>query len=389
MSKNIQYTLRMLCNHVIWFRLVCLCQTKSLYRHSNRALTGNNFFLPLVVCLLFFVIPDFVCRANSPYINKVYTFRPAPGQFVNEFPKYESGDTEETMRQKVETALADNSQTAVSLGGWGGYIVVGFDHLVVNVKDQRDIRIYGNAFYADEHDPSAGGSAEPGVIYVSYDANGNGLPDDKWYEIAGSEYSQSTKNYELTYFRTPADHTRTPRPADEVIDDTYIRWRDSNGNTGYIEQNRYHLQNYYPQWLTADKLVYSGTLLPNNAVPYKEGAYTNYLLYSFDYGYADNHPNDTEGSCINIDWAVNNKGEQVHLAGIHFIKVQTGLNQQCGRIGETSTEFAGAEDLHPDAATGLENAFSNPSSNRKYLKDGQLYIIHNGNTFTVTGYKIN
>lgn len=44
--------------------------------------------------------------AYSPYITKVYEYRPAPGQFVNELPKYTEGDTEESMRQKVEDCLA-------------------------------------------------------------------------------------------------------------------------------------------------------------------------------------------------------------------------------------------------------------------------------------------
>ena len=37
--------------------------------------------------------------AYSPYITKVYEYRPAPGQFVNELPKYTEGDTEESMRE--------------------------------------------------------------------------------------------------------------------------------------------------------------------------------------------------------------------------------------------------------------------------------------------------
>ena len=29
-----------------------------------------------------------------------------------------------------------------------------------------------------------GGSAEPGIVFVSKDVNGNGEPDDEWYELA-------------------------------------------------------------------------------------------------------------------------------------------------------------------------------------------------------------
>ena len=39
--------------------------------------------------------------AYSKYITEVYEYRPAPGQFVNELPKYKEGDTEDTMLKKV------------------------------------------------------------------------------------------------------------------------------------------------------------------------------------------------------------------------------------------------------------------------------------------------
>lgn len=317
-------------------------------------------------------------HAQSSYISRVYEYVPAPGQFVNELPEYEVGDDAEAMRRKAEEALCGEDRAAISLGGWGGYVVMGFDHMVVNVTDEYDFCILGNAFYANWSHPENGGSAEPGVIYVSHDANGNGLPDDKWYEIAGSEYNNETRNYEMSYFRTPTDHVPTPDEAEDLLDDTYIRWRDLNGQTGYIAQNKYHRQSYYPLWLTADKLTYSGSLLPDNAAPYAEDGYTKYIMYSFAYGYADNHPNDNDGSKIKIDWAVDKKGKPANLPGIHFVKVQTGTNQQCGWIGEISTEVSGGEDLHPKATEGIDEAESVlPVKAMKILKDGHIYILIN------------
>ena len=47
--------------------------------------------------------------AATPYINKVYEYLPAPGQFVNTMPEYESGDNASSNLSKVEEAiLADN-----------------------------------------------------------------------------------------------------------------------------------------------------------------------------------------------------------------------------------------------------------------------------------------
>ena len=71
----------------------------------------------------------------------------------------------------------------VSLGGWGGYITFGFDHPVEN-KDGYDLQILGNAFYMSGS--TEYGSSEPGIVLVSRDENGNGLPDDKWFELKGS-----------------------------------------------------------------------------------------------------------------------------------------------------------------------------------------------------------
>ena len=132
-----------------------------------------------------------VSADNSPYIAKVWEYCPAPSQFVHEYPEYEAGDTQDDMRLKAEEQIADNAQGMISLGGWDGYVVFSFDHPVVNVDGKADFVVEGNAFYADKSiGASSGGSAEPGIVIVSYDANGNGKLDDVWYELAGSEYTK-------------------------------------------------------------------------------------------------------------------------------------------------------------------------------------------------------
>ncbi len=34
----------------------------------------------------------------------------------------------------------------ISLGSYGGYVIFGFDHTVINVQGQKDFRVLGNAF---------------------------------------------------------------------------------------------------------------------------------------------------------------------------------------------------------------------------------------------------
>ncbi len=285
---------------------------------------------------------------TSPYIDRVYDYIPAPGQFINTLPKYEEGDTYEQMVQKAENALAHNKRSMVCLGGFGGSITFGFDHDIPNIAGQADFQILGNAMLSGStSDGRTGGSSEPGIIYVATDENGNGLPDDRWYEIAGSEYSKpaTVHNYTITFYRTPQDHQPTPSLTNKVlIDTTYIRWQDTDGVTGYIEKNSYHTQDYFPQWIDADSLSFTGTRLADNAE--WVSANSMYVLYCYDYGYADNYPNNSEQSKINIDWAVDENGQPANLSAIRFVKVVTGINQSCGWIGETSTEVMGAVDLH-------------------------------------------
>ncbi len=284
---------------------------------------------------------------QSPYINKVYEYRPAPGQFVNILPKYEEGDTWEDMAHKAQENLTNDE--VVSLGGYGGYIIFGFDHMVENHEGKMDFHILGNASYSNTSNPDAsrkGGSCESGVVMVSYDANGNGVPDDEWYELAGSEYGSTATihNYRITYYRP--DETKERTPGNSFLNDTtYIRWTDNQGQQGYVSRNTFHNQPYYPQWLHEDEMVFEGTRLADNYVD-ESGKGTNYVLYAYPWGYADNHSNQDDLSKMNIDWAVDSNGQRVHLPGIHFVKVYTALNQSCGWLGETSTEIQGASDLH-------------------------------------------
>lgn len=285
--------------------------------------------------------------AYSPYITRVHEYRPAPGQFVNELPEYSEGDTEESMRQKAEDCLAYNAGTMVTLGGYGGYIVVGFDHTIVNRPGEYDFKVLGNAFYSTGAAGGSGGGSEPGIVMVSADVNGNGIPDDAWYELAGSEYQKPStiKNYEITYYRP--DEAKTPVPGTDpsITDSTYVRWTDNQGGEGYLSKLTYHKQAYYPQWLSDETLSFRGTRLADNAID-ESGDGSYYVLYAYDWGYADNHPNDSEKSNFKIDWAVDAEGNPVHLQGIDFIKIYTGVNQFNGWLGECSTEVAGVTDLH-------------------------------------------
>ena len=297
---------------------------------------------------------------HSKYIQAVDEYRPAPGQYVNDAPEYEEGDTEADMIRKCNENLAGKSLTdpdahIVALGGWGGYITFHFDHSIANLPGQRDFAVWGNAYQEMKH-LVFGGMNEAGVVMVSKDVNGNGLPDDPWYEISGScdmdSVGKVDYGYEVTYHKNPLGD---------------IPWTDNRGNSGTIDRNHYHTQEYYPQWLP-DGLTFRGTRLPDNMLNLSDQVDQvwspyYYVLVGFRYGYADNLPNFTdnadatsfnyEGCGIDISWAVDENRQPVNLDFIDFVRVYTGLNQKCPQPewwGETSTEFAGAEDIHLEAS---------------------------------------
>ena len=262
--------------------------------------------------------------------------------------------------------------------GWGGYVVVGFDHTIPNVAGLRDFRINGNAFDAVDNgrpDAPKGGSCEPGIVMVAYDKNKNGRPDeDEWYEIAGSGnfttkteawYSIAVENgndtdvfrdYEMTYYRPtreePEESAEPDNPLAYITIKDYIRWTDNRGNNEYKVKNVYHTQTYYPAWVDENQLTFHGIRLANNAI--NEGKFNPginsgsvyFVLYSFRYGYVDNSPNVDDNSAIDIDWAVDREGNPVELPGVDFIKVYNGVNQENGWLGECSTEVERGEDLH-------------------------------------------
>ena len=247
----------------------------------------------------------------------VLAYKPAPGQFVNEMPLYKEGDNDSIMRAKCLEKLSNTNSGYVSLGGFGGSITVSFVPAIENKADDYDFQILGNAFT---------GSAEPGVIRVSADTNNNGIADDDWFEIAGSEHISGniTPNYTVTYLRP-----ETPTSP--------IKWSDNNGANGIMDRlDSFHPQPYYPQWIEENSITVSGTLIHHNL----EYVYGQWKSYPKDWGYADNQSNNNEKSKIKIEWATDNNGNPVVLEKIDFIEIITAVHLQEDLIGELSTEIS-------------------------------------------------
>lgn len=268
-------------------------------------------------------VPD----VPSVSAGRVLEFLPAPGQFVNE--GYECRTMDEACRY-AEERLAQGAY--VSLGGFGGYIIVAFDHHVVN-DGGYNIAITGN---------SVTNSSEPGIVWVMRDENGNGLADDTWYELRGSEYGkeETWQGYAVTYYR-PSDSGQP------------VRWTDNYGQEGEVDYLKaYHRQDsYYPLWVEADSYTLTGTRLAARNVDVS-GKGTSWYNQDFPWGYADNYsPTDMlrEGSRDNhfrISDAVGVDGKEANLPYIDFVKIQTAVNAKSGWLGEQSTEVIAVKDYN-------------------------------------------
>jgi hypothetical protein len=266
--------------------------------------------------------------------TKVFEYTPAPGQFINETKTGGFDGTQTTPESAVAYATARmKEKNFVSLGGFGGYIVVGFDHSIDNTGSY-DFGIEGNSF---------SGSSEPGIVWVMQDKNGNGMPDETWYELAGSETGkpETIQNYSVTYYRP----TEPKQP---------VKWTDNQGNSGEIDYlAQFHRQDYYyPLWIEEDSYTLTGTCLrAKNYDASGNGSY--WVNVEYDWGYVDNFsPTDrlTNDNNVNagvnanyfkISNAIDDKGNRVDLKYIDFIKVQVGVNAKSGWLGEISTEVFG------------------------------------------------
>ena len=281
-----------------------------------------------------------VLSAHSQDLGfNVIEYKPAPGQHIN---------IENIGTPQAAQNLAGDEKSLVSLGNFGGYVVLQFKKACVNHPNNPygvDFSVFGNSFE---------GSSEPGIIYVMQDANNNGLPDDIWYEIAGSDYHNptSTKNYRVNY-KNPHGNFNIP-------------WNDNHGNEGEVIANSFNTQEYYPdqQLFTdypQDSIAFEGTKLQSS---YYESSNVQIELEPLAFGYADNLPTNYYsdhsipdnpytlnvmegggGNAIDISWAVNENGNYVHLDSINFVKIVSANLQDAGIIGELSSDVTFISDV--------------------------------------------
>lgn len=300
----------------------------------------------------------------SPYATKVLGYLPAPGQYTN------------TMNDP--TIVLGESGSTISLGSFGGYIILGFDQPIKN--DARhpygvDFTLRGNSFVGNLY----GVWTEPGAVQVMKDLNGNGIPDDgEWYELAGSDYWLSTtkRNVEMTYYN-PSYNKRYAVP-----------WVTNMGESGAVLTNQFHQQPYYPDPYVyecdRDSITFSGTIIRSSLDMSSPSYIEFYRAPAF--GYCDNrgydradlsiahnpYYNDGNGDAtdgFDLSWAVDKDGNYVELDEVDFVKVYCAGSANAGWLGEWSTDVLGAAITTPDPNYEPQDYYLN------YIGITQLQVV--------------
>jgi len=279
--------------------------------------------LLVFVVLLFFIS----CKqtdepkVSSEYISEVFDYVYAPGQHS-------------ALATPTDTAFfignPDNHTKFVYLGGFGGYIIAGFDHNIPN-----------HASVDFEVILMKSSTPEPAIVYVMQDKNGDGKPNETWYELKGSQFENSRRNYWVRYFKATSDTTN-------------ITWKDSDGATGELKAG-YGATNSSGWWwqsTTADSITFYGTRLPDAYENTGSNGVQFWIVPAgkYKWGYAENNSGDdydatTGSNKLDISNAMDESGNTVSLPNIRFLKVQTAVLQQAGWVNEVSAELRGAREI--------------------------------------------
>ena len=173
------------------------------------------------------------------------------------------------------------------------------------------------------------------------DKNGDGKPNDTWYEIKGSESNnpETVKNYEVTYFKPQGNGN--------------VKWSDNKGMSGELVPNFQSDSLWWSGYGNISSIKFSGVRLPNPYINSSTQVGTeNWFLHAglFTSGYAECYNNSDYNSklkanLMDISSAVDGSGNLANLSRIDFIKVQSGVFQIAGWLNEISTEISGAADL--------------------------------------------
>lgn len=295
--------------------------------------------------------------AETPFATRVIDYSPAPGQWVNDF---RFNNPSAALGQPFPGGLPSPDEfSLVSLGGFGGSIILAFDH---TIQDDllnpfgMDAIVFGNAFWVSSNPNDHW--AECATIEISLDVNGNGDADDRWYLIPGSHIPDPTGQFLVVTWD------------DDVADDTYPPAFDTwipPGLSGMWTTEAYELPGdlFGPPVVTNPSLdpgvegiigyaEYSPTLLlgdldADNVVDDPTIPPEEFYTVPDDPLEVGMTPGSGGGDAFDIAWAIHPAtGKSANLPGFDFIRITTAVNVVFGALGEKSPEIDAVADVAPD-----------------------------------------
>jgi hypothetical protein len=277
------------------------------------------------------------CAAESPFATRVMEYTPSPGQNVGN-PAFNNPARALGAPVGGGAVAADNTKV-VTLGGFGGSLTLGFDHAVVDRAPTAanptgaDLIVFGNAFWASGNPDYRW--AEPGVIEVSRDVNGNGLADDAWYVIRGSHLPTAPQEAYATVTFNPGG------PRSGYLLDGLVFGGASPvlfNPAGDGEQGVFGYADCAPTMTLGD--------FDGDGAPDRDGV---------DPAWFYTVPTDPRrtaitlfsggGEAIDIGSAVTPDGTPAGLTSVDFVRIRTGVNRTSNVFGESSTEIGGVAEV--------------------------------------------
>lgn len=269
---------------------------------------------------------DVVDDAPSPFASRVIAYTPGDGEFVND-PAF--NDPARALGAPVGGGTYEGDLTKlVTLGDFGGSITLGFDQ---TIRDDPlnpfglDAIVFGNGFWVGNN-PNLKW-AEAGVIEISRDTNGNGVADDPWYVIPGSDIIDPMTQREGELFILPDDPFARPPLFNEHFDGTESFF-------GYADMS---------------PVLILGDLDGDNIVDDPDLDAARFYTVPDDPDAVGVSPGSGGGDAFDIAWAVDpDTNLPAELDGFDFIRITTAARSDTGGLGEVSVEVgAVAAVRHP------------------------------------------
>ncbi|MBN1345781.1 MAG: hypothetical protein JXQ73_24025 [Phycisphaerae bacterium] len=310
---------------------------------------------------------------DTGFCDNTPDYWPAMGQFVNN-PQF--NDPNQAVGAPVGGgAYAPDNSKVVSLGGFGGRIILAFDH---DVEDNPanplglDAIVFGNAIWVS-HDPNAHWT-EPAIIEIMPELNGNDVPGDdpneRWYLIPGSSLDPNSFNTALwdpngsynPLMQYPSEAFFPNRPdsyttegyevpmayrtlagiaavlVNPNIEDDDPNNDDEEGFWGYAE--------YSPTGKRGDRNGDGDVSGYGDDANMPAGLFYTIPDNPFKVGWTRGAGG---GDAFDIRWAVDpcNGWQPAGLAQFRYVRLTNAVNVEHGFLGEASPEIGGVSDVRP------------------------------------------